>query len=253
MWNILKILSIFYHLIPTLNTTDQYNETSRIHIYVYTFSPLKIFSYLFTLFNIRASCCIYHHPSASLARCIFTPSTLHFSTFRHTFRTVPLLLFRLLISFPSPSPSALWSDGSIVRCPGYNPIRLELDRDNRDGPRVVANGVATIPRTALDRSFIFTDSPRNAIPTPPPLDSLKPATTGLSLGQCGENSLDFSYVRASARGPSIPMQGIIQTFVEINLSSKTVDLALSKKKPFNVLASFSFGIGNVSSRFHSSL
>lgn len=43
------------------------------------------------------------------------------------------------------------------------------------------------------------------------------------------------------------MQGIIQTFVEINLSSKTVDLALSKKKPFNVLASFSFGIGNVSS------
>lgn len=249
MWNILKILSIFYHLIPTLNTTEQYNETSRIHIRIYVF-PIE--NFLLSFYFIQYPRLVLHiSPSKRISR------TLHFhavhASLLHTFRTVPLLLFRLLISFPSPSPSALWSDGSIVRCPGYNPIRLELDRDNRDGPRVVANGVATIPRTALDRSFIFTDSPRNAIPTPPPLDSLKPATTGLSLGQCGENSLDFSYVRASARGPSIPMQGIIQTFVEINLSSKTVDLALSKKKPFNVLASFSFGIGNVSSRFHSSL
>lgn len=101
MWNILKILSIFYHLIPTLNTTDQYNETSRIHIYVYTFSPLKIFSYLFTLFNIRASCCIYHHPSASLARCIFTPSTLHFST---PFEPSRSFYFVCLYRFPPPPP-----------------------------------------------------------------------------------------------------------------------------------------------------
>lgn len=174
--------------------------------YLYTFFPLKIFSYPL-LYSISAPRPAYitiqaHLSHGFLPRCISIP---HFSTFRRTFRPLPFISFP--ISFP---PSVLWSDGSIVRCPGYNPIRLELDRDNRDGPRVVANGVATIPRTALDRSFIFTDSPRNAIPTPPPLDSLKPATTGLSLGQCGENSLDFSYVHASARGPSIPMQELFR-------------------------------------------
>lgn len=195
-----------------LNTYPEYNRPIQENIlyntYLYTFFPLKIFSYPL-LYSISAPRPAYitiqaHLSHGFLPRCISMP---HFSTFRRTFRTVPLLLFRFPIS---PPPSVLWSDGSIVRCPGYNPIRLELDRDNRDGPRVVANGVATIPRTALDRSFIFTDSPRNAIPTPPLLDSLKPATTGLSLGQCGENSLDFSYVHASARGPSIPMQELFR-------------------------------------------
>lgn len=103
---------------------------------------------------------------------------------------------QLFISFAYRFPS-LWIDGNVVRCPGYNPVRSELERDCRDGPRVVANGVPTIPRTTLDGSFISTNSWIS--------DSLKPATVGLSDGRCGENSLDVSCIHASAREPFVPI------------------------------------------------
>lgn len=152
-----------FHFLP-FNTYPEYNKACI----TYTFFPLKIFPYL-SPHSISASFVLH------ISKC-----TLHFhvaSPFATPFEPSRSFYFvRLYRSFPP--YIGLWNDGSIVRCPGYNPIRLELDRDNRDGPRVVANGVATIPRTALDRSFIFT--PGNAIPTPPPPDSLKPATTGLS-------------------------------------------------------------------------
>lgn len=196
-----------------LNTYPEYNRPIQENILYNTFTYTRFSHWKFSLilYFIQYLRLVLHiSPSKRISRTVFSHVAFPCLTsppFAAPFEPSPFFYF---VSLYRPPPSVLWSDGSIVRCPGYNPIRLELDRDNRDGPRVVANGVATIPRTALDRSFIFTDSPRNAIPTPPPLDSLKPATTGLSLGQCGENSLDFSYVHASARGPSIPMQELFR-------------------------------------------
>lgn len=92
-----------------LNTYPEYNRPIQENIlyntYLYTFFPLKIFSYPL-LYSISAPRPAYitiqaHLSHGFLPRCISMP---HFSTFRRTFRTVPLLLFRFPIS-PLPPPS----------------------------------------------------------------------------------------------------------------------------------------------------
>ena len=71
------------------------------------------------------------------------------------------------ISFAYIGSAAFETVGASSGVPGYNPVRNGT-RSGRAGMAQgsVANGVATIPRTALDRSFIFTNSPVYRLPPP---------------------------------------------------------------------------------------
>lgn len=117
MWNILKILSIFYHLIPTLNTTDQYNETSRIHIRIYVF-PIE--NFLLSFYFIQYPRLVLHiSPSKRISRTLHFhavhASLLHLSPHLSN-RPAPFISFAYIVSLPLPlRPLKRWEHRQVSR------------------------------------------------------------------------------------------------------------------------------------------
>lgn len=115
---------------------------------------------------------------------------------------MPLLLpSSLFISFAYIGFSSLWSDGSVVRCPGYNPVRTEPGTGLQGSPKGRGQWRSN---DSLNRTWPFFLFPTNSRI----FDSLNRSRWDCTFR---ENSLDFSCVHASGRCTVRSHAGIIQT------------------------------------------